>query len=75
MLVRIFNHVSRPEFGSVWRSISQHAGQRLDIAGIYPPIATPFTQKGNVDYQSLDKNVQKYGSIPFRGKEFFSPNP
>lgn len=68
MLARIFNHVYRKEFGSVWRSASQHAGQRLDIGGIYPPIATPFTQEGNVDYQRLDKNLQKYGSISFRGK-------
>ncbi|KAK3509981.1 hypothetical protein QTP70_024324 [Hemibagrus guttatus] len=67
MLLRIFNRVCRREFSSVWKSVSQHASQRLDIAGIYPPIATPFTQKGNVDYQSLDKNLQKYGSMPFRG--------
>lgn len=68
MLLRIFSRLYRREFGYVWRSVSQHASQRLDIAGIYPPIATPFTQKGNVDYQSLDKNLQKYGSMPFRGK-------
>ncbi|XP_060715729.1 4-hydroxy-2-oxoglutarate aldolase, mitochondrial isoform X2 [Tachysurus vachellii] len=67
MLLRIFNHVYRREFASVWRSESEHAAKRLDIAGIYPPIATPFTQKGNVDYQSLDKNLQKYGNMPFRG--------
>ncbi|XP_060767434.1 4-hydroxy-2-oxoglutarate aldolase, mitochondrial [Neoarius graeffei] len=67
MLARIFKHEYRRKFDSVWRHASQHAGQRLDIAGIYPPIATPFTQKGNVDYQSLDKNLQKYGRIPFRG--------
>ncbi|KAI5627560.1 4-hydroxy-2-oxoglutarate aldolase, mitochondrial precursor [Silurus asotus] len=67
MLAKILNLVYRREIGSVWRSVSTHASQRLDIAGIYPPIATPFTQDGNVDYQSLDKNLQKYGSIPFRG--------
>lgn len=60
--------MSRTKFGSLWRSVSQHTGQRLDIAGVYPPVATPFTQEGNVDYQSLDKNLRKYGSIPFRGK-------
>ncbi|XP_053472461.1 4-hydroxy-2-oxoglutarate aldolase, mitochondrial [Ictalurus furcatus] len=67
MLARIFNYSYRREFSSLWRSVSQHAGQRLDIGGIYPPIATPFTQKGNVDYQSLDENLRKYGSIPFKG--------
>lgn len=70
MLARIFNYSHRREFSSFWRSVSQHAGQRLDIGGIYPPIATPFTQKGNVDYQSLDENLRKYGSIPFKGKHY-----
>ncbi|KAF5894941.1 4-hydroxy-2-oxoglutarate aldolase, mitochondrial, partial [Clarias magur] len=67
MLTKIFTHVYRGQFCFAWRCVSQHAGQRLDVAGIYPPIATPFTHRGNVDYQSLDKNLQKYGSIPFRG--------
>lgn len=70
MLVRIFKHVYRAEFSTVWRSVSQHAGQRLDIAGIYPPVATPFTRKGHVDYQSLENNIQKYGGVPFKGKHF-----
>lgn len=68
MLVRILNHVYKRDFGSVCKSASQHVGKRLNIAGIYPPIATPFTQKGTLDYQSLDQNVQKYGKMPFRGK-------
>ncbi|XP_067909236.1 4-hydroxy-2-oxoglutarate aldolase, mitochondrial isoform X1 [Heterodontus francisci] len=43
------------------------SGSRLDLAGIYPPIVTPFTQKGQVDYQQLESNVQKLSKIPFRG--------
>lgn len=39
----------------------------MDIGGIYPPIATPFTQKEDVDYQKLDENLQKYAKIPFKG--------
>ncbi|TSY13803.1 4-hydroxy-2-oxoglutarate aldolase, mitochondrial [Bagarius yarrelli] len=67
MMYGISNYMYRKVFGCLWRSISQHAGQRLDISGIYPPIATPFTRNGDVDYQSLDINLQKYGSMPFRG--------
>ncbi|XP_036439810.1 4-hydroxy-2-oxoglutarate aldolase, mitochondrial isoform X5 [Colossoma macropomum] len=65
--VRNFHHICRRGVSSVWRGISGRAGQRLDIGGIYPPIATPFTQEGDVDYQSLDENLWKYDGIPFRG--------
>ncbi|KAG9346146.1 hypothetical protein JZ751_007964 [Albula glossodonta] len=41
--------------------------QKMDIRGIYPPIATPFTEKEEVDYQKLNDNLQKYAKIPFRG--------
>lgn len=43
------------------------AGSRLDLSGIYPPIATPFTAQEDVDYQLLEDNLQKYNQIPFRG--------
>nr|XP_024001128.1 4-hydroxy-2-oxoglutarate aldolase, mitochondrial [Salvelinus alpinus] len=49
------------------RPQSAAAGQRVDIGGIYPPIATPFTQKEDVDYYKLDENLQKYANIPFKG--------
>lgn len=49
------------------RGIREYGSKRLDIAGIYPPIATPFTQEGDIDYRSLDENLQKYSTIPFRG--------
>ncbi|KAL7831261.1 hypothetical protein SRHO_G00307640 [Serrasalmus rhombeus] len=65
--VRNFHRICRRGVSSVWRGISARAGQRLDIGGIYPPIATPFTKEGDIDYQSLDENLQKYDGIPFRG--------
>uniref|UniRef100_A0A3Q3X5U9 4-hydroxy-2-oxoglutarate aldolase, mitochondrial n=1 Tax=Mola mola TaxID=94237 RepID=A0A3Q3X5U9_MOLML len=46
---------------------SRTAEARLDISGIYPPIATPFTASEDVDYQRLEENLQKYAKIPFRG--------
>lgn len=44
------------------------AATRLDLSGIYPPIATPFTAKEDVDYQRLEENLQKYAKIPFKGQ-------
>ncbi|XP_062845753.1 4-hydroxy-2-oxoglutarate aldolase, mitochondrial [Trichomycterus rosablanca] len=67
MLIKILNHMTRSNTGFVLRGISQHFGQRLDIGGIFPPIATPFTQEGDVDYQSLEENLQQYGNLSFKG--------
>ncbi|XP_075072025.1 4-hydroxy-2-oxoglutarate aldolase, mitochondrial [Mixophyes fleayi] len=39
----------------------------LDISGIYPPIATPFTDREQVDYGRLEENLQKYADVPLRG--------
>lgn len=49
------------------RHQSRTAAARLDLSGIYPPIATPFTAKEEVDYKKLEENLQKYAKIPFKG--------
>lgn len=49
------------------RTHSHAAAARLDISGIYPPIATPFTAKEDVDYQKLEENLHRYAKIPFKG--------
>ncbi|XP_020667687.3 4-hydroxy-2-oxoglutarate aldolase, mitochondrial [Pogona vitticeps] len=41
--------------------------RRLDLRGIYPPLATPFTSQGEVDYLRLEENLRLYAEIPFRG--------
>ncbi|XP_041839338.1 4-hydroxy-2-oxoglutarate aldolase, mitochondrial-like [Melanotaenia boesemani] len=43
------------------------AAVRMDLSGIYPPIATPFTATEDVDYKKLEENLQKYAKIPFKG--------
>lgn len=52
------------------RSLSSAApsSRRLDLSGIYPPIATPFTAGEDVDHDKLRENVHKYAEIPFRGQ-------
>ncbi|XP_072413271.1 4-hydroxy-2-oxoglutarate aldolase, mitochondrial [Chiloscyllium punctatum] len=43
------------------------SGSQLDLGGIYPPIVSPFDQKGRLQYQQLESNVQEFSKIPFRG--------
>ncbi|KAM6184189.1 4-hydroxy-2-oxoglutarate aldolase, mitochondrial isoform 2-T2 [Erethizon dorsatum] len=42
-------------------------GKKVDIAGIYPPVTTPFTANAEVDYGKLEENLHKLGTSPFRG--------
>ncbi|XP_048843832.1 4-hydroxy-2-oxoglutarate aldolase, mitochondrial isoform X2 [Brienomyrus brachyistius] len=53
---------------TLWkRTMACSSAQKRGVGGIYPPIATPFTPKEEVDYEKLEENVQKYAKIPFRG--------
>ncbi|XP_069385906.1 4-hydroxy-2-oxoglutarate aldolase, mitochondrial isoform X2 [Paralichthys olivaceus] len=56
--------------GGAWRRTRSHvtaaAAARLDLSGIYPPIATPFTAEEDVDHRGLEGNLQKYAKIPFK---------
>ncbi|KAM4750286.1 4-hydroxy-2-oxoglutarate aldolase, mitochondrial isoform 2-T3 [Anableps anableps] len=68
--VRVWTRVSSlcgAAYGAWRRSLSHMAAARLDLSGIYPPVATPFTAKEDVDYQKLEENLQKYAKIPFKG--------
>ncbi|KAI6066370.1 4-hydroxy-2-oxoglutarate aldolase, mitochondrial [Aix galericulata] len=40
----------------------------LDLGGIFPPLATPFSALQEVDYAQLEANLRRYASIPFRGE-------
>ncbi|XP_009579429.1 PREDICTED: 4-hydroxy-2-oxoglutarate aldolase, mitochondrial, partial [Fulmarus glacialis] len=42
-------------------------GHTLDLRGIFPPLATPFSPTQEVDYARLEGNLHRYASIPFRG--------
>lgn len=39
----------------------------MSIAGIYPPIATPFDADGDVDYPALRANAARWMTTPLRG--------
>ncbi|XP_006880118.1 PREDICTED: 4-hydroxy-2-oxoglutarate aldolase, mitochondrial isoform X1 [Elephantulus edwardii] len=56
------------------KSLSRNVGGRVsgerrkvDIAGIYPPLTTPFTATAEVDYGKLEENLHKLSTFPFRG--------
>ncbi|XP_030342694.1 4-hydroxy-2-oxoglutarate aldolase, mitochondrial [Strigops habroptila] len=48
-------------------STPQGPGHTLDLGGIFPPLATPFSPMQEVDYARLEGNLSRYASIPFRG--------
>lgn len=64
------NVTTRGVHPALWKRAQSHkaATTKLDLSGIYPPIATPFTAKEDVDYQRLEDNLQKYAKIPFKGE-------
>jgi len=37
------------------------------LAGIFPPISTPFYPEGNVYYKKLESNVERYSKTPVAG--------
>nr|XP_002735311.2 PREDICTED: 4-hydroxy-2-oxoglutarate aldolase, mitochondrial-like [Saccoglossus kowalevskii] len=43
------------------------SGRNLDIAGIFPPIPTPFDNNENVSWEHLEQNLKKWNQIPFKG--------
>lgn len=49
-------------------STPQGSEPSLDLRGIFPPLATPFSSSQEVDYTQLEGNLRRYTSIPFRGK-------
>jgi len=39
----------------------------LSLAGVYPPLATPFDEKQDLAFDKLHENMMKWNKIPFRG--------
>ncbi|MGQ0602831.1 MAG: dihydrodipicolinate synthase family protein [Anaerolineales bacterium] len=39
----------------------------LSLAGIFPPVPTPFKENGDVDYDHLQSNLEKLNAEPLRG--------
>ncbi|XP_031246198.1 4-hydroxy-2-oxoglutarate aldolase, mitochondrial isoform X2 [Mastomys coucha] len=50
------------------RGLSRNVkSKKVDIAGIYPPVTTPFTATAEVDYGKLEENLNRLATFPFRG--------
>ncbi|XP_057305674.1 4-hydroxy-2-oxoglutarate aldolase, mitochondrial-like [Hydractinia symbiolongicarpus] len=41
--------------------------QKLDLCGIFPPIATPFKENEDIAWGKFEENLQKWDKIPFKG--------
>lgn len=68
---RVWSSVRQGLSRGLSRSVGGRApgeGRKVDIAGIYPPLTTPFTATSEVDYGKLEENLQKLGAFPFKGE-------
>jgi 4-hydroxy-2-oxoglutarate aldolase len=41
--------------------------QNLKLSGIFPPVTTPFNQRGDVDYEALASNIERYNATGLAG--------
>jgi len=41
--------------------------RRLDLTGVYPPIATPFNQDESIAWDKLTHNMKRWTQEPIRG--------
>jgi len=48
------------------RSLSM-GGRKLDLTGVFPPIATPFDKDENIAWDKLEHNMNKWNSVDLRG--------
>jgi len=44
------------------------------IKGVYPPITTPFDEHENIDFSTLEKNIQKWNKTDLAGYVVFGSN-
>ena len=48
-------------------STSRPVAKKLDLAGIYPPVTTPFNRDESLAWDRLGENIAKYDQVPLRG--------
>ncbi|XP_072827818.1 4-hydroxy-2-oxoglutarate aldolase, mitochondrial isoform X6 [Vicugna pacos] len=69
---RVWSSVRQGLSRGLFRTVGAWAsgeGKKVDIAGIYPPVTTPFTATAEVDYEKLEENLHKLGTFPFRATQ------
>jgi len=49
------------------RQQKRNSSTSLDLSGIYPPIATPFKDDEEINWDALNSNLKKWEELPFRG--------
>lgn len=61
-------NLSRLSVSPVMSLVRHLSTGRVDVSGIYPPIATPFNKDESIAFDKLTENMQKWNKIPFGGK-------
>ena len=47
---------------------------KMKIGGVFPPLVTPFTAGGEVDYSAFVANMEKYNATDLAGFVIFGSN-
>ncbi|XP_029657800.1 4-hydroxy-2-oxoglutarate aldolase, mitochondrial [Octopus sinensis] len=55
-------------------SLSTQTKNKLDLAGIFPPITTPFNADETIAFDKLEKNLSLWKNIPFKGYTLMGSN-
>ncbi|GFV96371.1 4-hydroxy-2-oxoglutarate aldolase, mitochondrial [Trichonephila clavipes] len=63
----LFNHVTKKEHQNCSAVRFSSSKASLDISGIYPPIITTFNDHGDINFDKLKFNLDKWKEIPFKG--------
>ena len=59
---------SKSRSGSKSRKTAKSSkGKAFSIAGLYPPIPTPFKKNGDINWKALKSNLKKWCKVGFRG--------
>ncbi len=69
-------HVCEMRFRKLWRHSTSrrvvdlntmNARSGINLAGIYPPISTPFTEQGEIAFDYLSTNLSRWNELPLDG--------
>ncbi len=69
-------HACARQFRKPWRHsthrwvdglYTMNARSEINLAGIYPPISTPFTDRGEIAFDHLSANLSRWNELPLDG--------
>jgi len=65
--MQMLSNALRPAVALRRISSGSSAASKFDLGGVFVPIPTPYKANGDVDYEALAFNFERWEKIPFRG--------